>query len=251
MESQKRWGMVVWAGLFAVMAIGTAVATHYFENKKNNPDIVASGNVADWKSVSNFVNADGSNAALSSGQISKDLYSSYLALAQKGQFTAAEKDKMISDLVERHVSNPAVVPNITVSNLNVQTGVSVTKYAELFAVIMSQASKAKQYELDLFTHTVALRNANGTPALQESANLYLRIAAALLVMEVPPEVATEHLEVVKSVGALGRVVDVMANWHGDPIQALEEVDTFNKTENYVSASVDTLVSKIITLQKAP
>lgn len=243
--------MVVWAGLFAVMAIGTAVATHYFENKKNTSNIVAAGsNIADWKSVSNFVNADGSNAALSSGQISKDLYSSYLALAQKGQFTAAEKDKMISDLVERHVTNPAVVPNITVSNLNVQAGVSITKYAELFAVIMSQASQAKQYELDLFTRTVAARNVNGTPALQESANLYLRIAAALLVMEVPPEVAVEHLEVVKSVGALGRVVDVMANWHGDPIQALEEVDVFNKTENYVSVSVDVLVSKIITLQKA-
>ena len=30
----------------------------------------------------------------------------------------------------------------------------------------------------------------------------------------------------------------MAEWNGDPIEALTEADTFNKAQQYVTASVD-------------
>ena len=67
-------------------------------------------------------------------------------------------------------------------------------------------------------------------------------------MEVPKAVATEHLEVVKSVGALARAVENMAKWKGDPIEALSDVDTFNKAKSYTEGSVDTLLLAVMAFQ---
>jgi hypothetical protein len=57
------------------------------------------------------------------------------------------------------------------------------------------------------------------------------------------------LEAVKSVGALAKAVENMAEWQGDPIEALSEMDTFNKAEDYVEASVSNLADAIETLKK--
>ncbi|TAJ13904.1 hypothetical protein EPO56_02840 [Patescibacteria group bacterium] len=250
MESRKQWGMVFWAGLFALIAIGTALTTSYFENTvKNDPVVRASSDSDAWKAVSDYVASQEGFVAPNTDSISKDLYSNYLALASRGSFSSAELDGMVAAIVEKNTTAPAVVPVITIQNLNLQQNTSLDTYGKLFSVILSKSSEAQKYELEVFTRTVGQNNANGTPVLTQNSELYARIAAALLVMETPPSIASEHLEVVKSIGALARVVDQMGRWKGDPIQALQIVDTFNKTERYVEASIDAWITKITALEK--
>lgn len=246
MESQKNWGMVVVAGLFAVAVIGFA-SLHYIDSKNQKTKNLGStkGLLADWRGISDTP----TTTAPTSQAISKDLYTSYGTLIKDGEFTAADRDRMLEELVSRHVTNPAVVPNVTLAHLNVSSTASVDTYTKLFAVIMSRSMLVKEYELNVFARTVGTQNVKGTPELQETATLYRNIAAALLVMEVPPSLATKHLEAIKSVGALAKAVENMATWKGDPIDALAEIDTFNKAEAYVQNSVNDLLVTVTTLQK--
>ena len=145
-------------------------------------------------------------------------------------------------MVEKNVQPIAVVPNISLTDLNVKPNAPVATYLELLSVIIGQSSQVKQYEVDVFSQTVSNNVTTGTPTLAEDAALYRRIAAALLIMEVPQSLASQHLELVKSVGALGNAVADMPAWKGDPIQALEYIDAFNKAESYVQNSVDTLLA---------
>lgn len=247
MESQKNWGMVVLAGLFAIVVIGFASFQHYSSKNPSTKDpSPVKGLLADFGGTSNT----GKVSPLSTSEsISKDLYSSYGTLIKDGQFTAEDRDRMLQELVNRHITNPAVVPNVTLSHLNVSPSTSVDTYTKLFAVIVSRSMLVKEYEINVFARTVGTQNIAGTPELQETATLYRNIAAALLVMEVPSSLAVQHLETVKSVGALAKAVENMAVWKGDPIDALSQVDTFNKAESYVEFSVNDLLATVSTLKK--
>jgi hypothetical protein len=243
MKSRNKWGGVIWAGVFAAFAIGLSVLSYSSTHGKGGNALIpagSSGSPADMQPLSTPLTS----------AISADLYSNYAALSsQNGSVTPEERDAMLAELVKKHVANPQVVPNISLADLNVQNSASLDAYAKLLGIILNQSSQVKEYELAVFTKTITAGNANGTPALALSADLYTRIAAALLVMEVPRALAPQHLEAVKSVGALAKAVENMAEWQGDPIEALSEMDTFNKAEDYVEASVSNLADAIETLKK--
>ncbi|MES2134746.1 MAG: hypothetical protein V4449_00695 [Patescibacteria group bacterium] len=248
METRKKWGGSFLAVIFALLMIGGA-SFYYFQNQPaKDASRLGEGNLGDWQKVSSTALNASSNLNTSES-LSTDLYNNYLDLAQSGTFTALERDAMLADLAKRHITTPAIVPIINLADLNASNTASLDVYVKLFAVIMSQASLVKKYEVAVFTESVTAGNIHGTPALQETAELYKRIAASLLVMEVPVKLAPQHLEAVKSVGALAKAVENMANWKGDPIQALTDVDTFNKAQVYVTNSMDTLAVAIVTLQK--
>lgn len=244
MESQNKWGSVVWAGVFAIFAIGLSFVSYNFAHNRDSASTPETQNivVGDTSTSSTYVSTPLTSA------LSTELYQNYAALSANGTVTPEERDAMLTKLVEKHVANPKVVPNIVLADLNIQSTASLDTYTKLLGIILGQASQVKEYELAVFTKTVTAGNAHGTPALAASADLYTRIAAALLVMEVPKELASEHLEVVKSVGALAKAVQNMAEWQGDPIESLSEIDTFNKAEDYVETSVSNLADSIETLK---
>jgi len=235
------------AVIFAVAVIGAA-SSYYFQSQPNKGAPLPQGVVLqDWQSVSST--AAGSSSGNISAALSSDLYSNYLQLAESGEFTAAERDAMLAALAKKHAASPAVVPVINLADLNTSETASLDTYTKLFAVIVSQASLVKKYEVTLFTEAVINNDTDGIPALQGTADLYKKIAASLLVMEVPAKLAPQHLEAVKSVGALAKAVENMAEWGGDPIEALSDVDTFNKAQSYVTNSMDALLVSITALQK--
>lgn len=250
METRKRWGIVHVAVIFALLTIGTAAATFYFEKKEKNATIIAiAQHFGSGQGLSNTVgSAPGPGASLSDA-LSNDLNTQYGTLLQKGTFTSAERDQMLSDLANKYVSDPAVVPVISLTDLNVQASTSLSSYIQLLAVILSQSGQVKEYELDVFANTVQSRTTTGTPKLIADADLYQHIAAAILAMEVPAAVAPQHLEVVKSVGALSKAVALMGSWNGDPIEGLIYVDTFNKAQAYSQSSINTLIAAVQKLQQ--
>ncbi|MBV9435054.1 MAG: hypothetical protein JOZ44_03325 [Acidobacteria bacterium] len=176
-----------------------------------------------------------------SSGLSNDVAQGYIALTAKGTFTAQERDAMIAQAIQKNVSIPSVVPIVSQADLTIGT-TSVGSYLALLSTILNRSTSVKHYELDVFTNTVANDNASGTPELANDANLYKRIAAAILVMEVPPQLAEQHLEVVRSMGALANATEKLSTWNGDPIDALTLADTFNKAEAYMETSIDALLA---------
>jgi len=120
---------------------------------------------------------------------------------------------------------------------------------QLLAVILAQGGRVKEYEMNVFARTVGDQVTTGTPELAADAALYDEIAASLLIMDTPPAVAPQHLEVVKSVGALAKATALLATWNGDPIQGLADVDAFDKAEAYVTNSVNDLLATVKQLEQ--
>lgn len=245
MEAKNKWQRVVWAGVFAVAVIGLSLISYAFEHSKKNSDVAVSQTP---NTVSPSQKSPSNTEPLTS-VISNDLLASYANLAGDGVVTPAERDQMLADLVKKHVANQKIVPNISLTDLNVSDTVTLDSYTKLLAIVLGQGLRVKNYELGVFTKTVTAGNTNGTPELQEDADLYTRIAAALLAMEVPKALAPQHLEAVKSIGALAKAVGNMSEWQGDSIEALQESDTFNKAEGYVQSSVGNLTDALDALKQ--
>lgn len=244
METRSRWGIVYVAVAFAVVAIVVALSINYFEKKAQAAEAIAiSKNFIAGGTLSSTVSASSTpQEPPVSEALSQDLYTQYSSLASNGQFSAKDESDMLAGLVKSHVANQNVVPYITETDLNIAATSSPDTYMKLLAVILTQSDAVKEYELNVFTRTVENGTTTGTPELQADADLYQRIAAALLVMEVPAALADKHLEVVKSVGALSKAVANMGSWSGDPIEAMTDVDTFNKSLAYVQTSVDAVTA---------
>ncbi len=244
MKAHKRWGRIAIAAIFAVAAIGVASFNSYAKGQAG-----AAGGVegfSNWKNVSSTVGEKGATR-----ELSQDIFDEYTALVASGNYTEKERGEVLAAAVAEHVTPQNIVPNISPADLNVQAGVSLDTYAKLFAVIMNEAGKVKEYEPDVFARLVVSGDMESGRALAAASDLYKRIAAALLVMEVPPELSTEHLEVVKSVATLAKAVENMAAWNRDPIEALVLVDTFNRSEIYVEMSVEALTAAVENRKKQP
>jgi len=239
MESRNSWGVVYVAAVFAVVIVGGALAVRLFGGGHTAPAAANSAN-------GQLAAAPSQPASGLSQTLSQDLYTGYANLAQQGTPTAAEQQQLVANVIAKDVQPQNVVPNLAQSQLNVVATASLQNYISLVAVILNQSSQIREDESYVFANTVQNNVTGGTPALMADANLYSRMAAALLVMPVPPTVAPQHLEMVKSVAALGNAIKNMGQWKGDPAEALTEVDTFNKARAYAENSASALTAAVNT-----
>jgi len=252
MKSRGSWGIVYVAVIFALIAVGVASGTYYFEKKaKQNAIVSVAKTVSDWHGLSDIASSSASSDSSSVSQaVSEDLYTQYANLTAQGTFTTKERDQMLADIAAGHVSEPPIVPNISLTDLNLQATTSLSSYLQLVAVILAQSGRVKEYELNVFARSVENNVTSGTQELADDAALYQEIGTALLIMDTPPAVAPQHLELVKSVGALAKATALLATWNGDPINGLVYVDAFNKAEAYVTASVNAVVATVQKLQQS-
>ena len=243
MESRNSWGIVYVAAAFAIVIIGATLMTVYLQKKQNDAQVASiAANLIQTPVIADTASSSLPDTMQTSQTVSSDLFNKYSDLLNNGSFTAQEVNQASAAVAKADVQPAAVVPNISLADLNVKDGAPVSTYLQLLSVIMSQSSQVQEYEVSVFSRSVTNDVTTGTPTLADDAALYRRIAAALLIMEVPKSLATEHLDLVKSVGALGNAVADMASWKGDPVEALVYIDAFNKAESYVQNSVDTLLA---------
>lgn len=236
------------AAIFALLCVGGGIFIHYSAGKtKGAATPPATSPVSSWQGIASTSTAP---APTLSQTLSGNLYAQYMNLAGQGTFTAAERDQMLASLAKNNVTEPAIVPDIGLGDLSIVATTSLDSYMQLLAVVLAQGGQVKEYELNVFARTLQNQVTSGTPELAADADLYQRIAAAALVMDVPASVAPQHLEIVKSVGALSKAVSLLATWNGDPIEGLTYVDAFNKAQAYVTNSVNALLAAVQKLQKA-
>lgn len=240
MKTRNSWGIVYVSVFIGLLIIASAYGAYRFEQTPEG-NVIGSGTSANGKDVGV---SPGTSSTTISSTMAQDLYSGYLNLTQQGTFTAQQQTQMLSSIVSKDVPPENVVPQLSVSNLNVVPNTPIQNYISLVALILNQSTQIKQDDSYVFSNTVQDQITTGTPTLIQDANVYQRIAAALLVMPVPPSVENEHLELVKSIGGLSNSVRNMGTWSGDPIEALTEVDTYNKVKAYVENSSNALLAAV-------
>lgn len=251
MKTQNGWGVVLLAGGFSLLAISVAGATYFFENKPEKPGVVAVPNndiagvqadtAADWKaSLERFTSSS------QSGLSPTDLLGLKLGEEYANETRSEdERQEALSRLIAEYVptfnSHEATV---SLGDLSIRTEAALDVYAELTLIILRESARVREYELVSFSRAVREGNNAGIPELKEAATVYKRISQALVLVDVPPSVANEHLAVINSLGSLANIVSRMGGWTGDPLTGLSYLDSFITAENAVAASVETLFDAI-------
>lgn len=277
MESRKGWGIVIGAGIFAVLAIGVALGTYFFESRESVSGLVAGGpNDTDrdglttaeelaWGTDPNNPDSDGDGIAdgaevdlLASPTIAGSSINPYetktpgtvvasgIAKAQLSMEAGASEGEVkaaIATLADE-VGFPDLEETIATSEMNVNEKLSMKLYSEILYEILRESVVVRQSELGLFRKAVTSRNYSGTPELKDAARTYKDIEAALIAMEVPPVVVVEHTELVNAVGTLANIVGAMASWSGDPFAGIIYIEAFTATQQRLEESISLLGDKV-------
>jgi len=243
------------AGGFALVAIAVAGATYFFENKPPaDPAIVAvpssagtpsgAGQNADWQKTLLSVIDQEHQGISPTTKIALEISNQYDSVFVNKESTPSERSQALSALIEKNVVKPTVNAPVGFSELTIRQDAALDVYAQLVVLILRQSSNVREYELVSFSRAIRQQNYSGTPELKEAAAIYARIRNALIAVEVPTSVATEHLAVVNSLGSLANIVNAMSKWNGDPITGLTYLDSFIAAENSLAQSVNSLLNKL-------
>ncbi len=255
METRAHWGPVIFAGIFAVLLI---IVTYFFSTQET----VGSAPVGEVRVASPTHSTDNewrtaleavARPAPSTGpyrapeelgttpSMSQELVASYLSLKST---PGASTDAALADIVSRNVT--VLTRNDTYTLAAVRTGtITLEAYAQTIGDAMERASTVHEYELSVFSRTVAEGRTTGTPALAASARTYRGIEATLASAVVPKELNVAHLELLQSIAFLAYTTELMAEWSGDPVDALSYVDGFIKAEREVKSAFNALFTAMI------
>jgi hypothetical protein len=257
METQNRWGFVLLAGGFAVLAIGVATATYVFENRvEKKPALIAVQSeevleeetaretLEDWTKTLEVISENPTRGLSPTDILGLELSEKYGTTFKEGSLTADDQAKVISQIIDGSVPKLALEEEVFLSDLSIRNEAVLDVYGQLTLIILREASKVREYELVSFSRAIRNKNYTGVPELKEAATIYKKIKNALVLVEVPPSLAREHLAVVNSVGSLANIVSLMGRWNGDPITGLSYLDAFLAAEDSLARNVDALFSRI-------
>lgn len=279
MEIRKGWGIVIGAGIFAVLAIGVALGTYFFEDSKKIAGLEAGGpNDTDrdglttaeelaWGTDPNNADTDGDGVAdgaevdlLASPTIAGSSINPFetnavapgatiasgIAKAQLSINAGASESEVktaIASLAEE-IDFPDLEENIAVTDLRVTEGMSMKLYSEIVYEILRESLAVRQSELALFRKAITSKNHSGTLELKDAARTYKSIQAALIGMQVPPAVVVEHVALVNATGTLANIVGAMGSWSGDPFAGIIYLEAFTATQQQLEASITALGDKV-------
>ncbi|MBX9765438.1 thrombospondin type 3 repeat-containing protein [Patescibacteria group bacterium] len=286
METRKSWGTVVWAVVFAVVAVGVSLGTYLFENgggAKTTLQAGGAGGPADadgdglqtweevvWKTDPTKKDSDGdgvsdgaeifqgTDPAVSNegtlGTATPSQTTSFVgsvAAAEsyiaQNKLTPEEQESVRMAAIQTSVSLPKVSGQVPYSALTVVESRSLSAYAQSVVATLKFATLVRENELTLFKKAMEENNYSGTTQLKNVAILYKKIAAALLAIEVPRSLAVEHLALINAIDGLANTVNLMAGWQGDPVQSLTYMDTFIREQARVEDATNSLFAKISNL----
>lgn len=275
-----KWGNVTLAILFAVLVIGTAAATYFFEG--NNPRLSLSGGTSGgdedrdgltlaeervWKTDPKNADTDGDGASdgaevragtdpLMAGA-SLNPYEAWGILtptetffSNSGGFFTADNvtEEAIWTAAYKNAGQKTSLPDFketfTIADLNINPNLSVDLYGGIVYRMLKESVNIRQYELLTFARAASNQNYYGIPELREAATVYRDIEAGLLAMQVPPQLAAEHVKVINSLGALANIVSAMGAWSGDPFAGLAYSDAFLIAESELEKDTIALFTKI-------
>ena len=135
------------------------------------------------------------------------------------------------------------------SQLRVSPSATLDTYMGSLGAALGKSAEVKEYELLSFSRAVGKQDYNGTPELGAAALTYRGVEQDLLRMDVPTDLRVQHLELLQAVSLLAQTTGLLANWSGDPIDALAYIDAFSKAERSVQLAINNVFAQVTKIGK--
>lgn len=181
--------------------------------------------------------------------LARELFANYANIRSGGGISQSELDSELGDILSRRLLEQAEAKTYTLTALKIEGDVSVVAYEGSLATILNGANAVREYELNVFARAVGNTNTIELLKLKTAALVYEDIVKKLVVLEVPTDIANEHLAVINDVSALAAATTALGDWGGDPLDALVLVNNFSSAETNVEESLGRLYTFLRALKK--
>ncbi len=263
MENRNRLGMIIGAGVFALIAIGIASFT-YFSGTTPSANPAVSPVVSAPQDKSGFSAWEetlrtiaGKNATGTSGEdlsnykapenlsptdaLGRELYAKYLVLAQSGKLGTPDEASAIADIINNHVAAPAsktyAEKDLTIGSASDATAIAAYRKAVVAAI--ADADRVPEYELITFNTLMETRGgAQASQRLLNDAAIYRGIITKLLKIPVPPTLVKNHLGLINALSSLVDSIGILRTSYADPLTALVSTGGFARAEEALRTTFD-------------
>lgn len=181
--------------------------------------------------------------------LARELFVGYASARQDGSVNKDEIEDAITTIVERHTAESSSAKHYTLADIQIENDVNLDAYASSVTKALRDAGQVREYELSVFARAIEKENNEELQKLAETAKIYTAIKNKLLALEVPGDVAPEHLAFVNSMEGLAHEIQRMSEWGGDPLDALVLVGTYGTAEDDMVGALDALFAFMETLKK--
>lgn len=245
----KPYGTIVVGALIALGAVGTALGAVYWERRTPS----ALPETASWRTAFDAIagSVEGRRAPAefrTSEAIALEFAEAYRTLETEGRLDTPEATEVVREIVARNVVTVDSKETYTPSSF--KTGNDIGAYLETVGATLGYSTAVQQYELVVFAEAVGRNDFNGSPKLAAAASVYRKIEADLVKISVPTELLQEHAALTNSMAFLAQTTEYLAEWTGDPVDALAFVDAFIRAEQSFEKSFSTLVARAEALLNA-
>lgn len=258
MERRPQIGMLFVAGVVALGAIGTAYATVRYESKAKPATVTvteAPRSSSNWQEELLAVNpASGADEYTPAPSLSptdalaRKLFVEYAGAHSGGSLDMSKLNDALAKAAAEAVP-PTSPKTYALKDLRIEHDVSLAAYQGALASAFKSASAVREYEPATFARAINERNDTDLAKLRSAGMIYGGIRDRLASMQVPADVAEEHLAVVNAVSALGAADLALGGWGGDPLAALTAVNAYVAAEGEARDSMNTLYALIRALEK--
>lgn len=182
--------------------------------------------------------------------LAREVFSRYAELKNDGSLTVSETNEALAELVQSRLGEARVNAPVHVrSELTVESDVSLDAYESSLIAALNEASRVREYELNVFARAVSENKNTELAKLRTTAIIYQSIRERLLTLEVPTRVADDHLALVNALAAIETSTMELGRWTGDPLDALVLVNNFSESETSMRTSMSDLFTRLSILKK--
>src|SRR3989344_6078659 len=83
---------------------------------------------------------DDPNKLSTTETLARDLYVEYATLAEKGTFTADERDQVFAEVIKRDITPPDLTQSLVLSDIKIKADTTVDTYTALVTVILRESA---------------------------------------------------------------------------------------------------------------
>lgn len=165
-------------------------------------------------------------------QLAQTFFSQYIASKNNGTLSKTNK-QIILDTAVSQVASTNNVTKYTKANLRISTNNSaeaLKAYGNSITVGAQNNSKETiRQELSVLATAIDEEDPNELKNLEGAIKLYETIINTYLIMEVPSELTTVHLDIINNLSAIKNDVEKMKLIFSDALQAILAIDDYKKS----------------------
>lgn len=188
-------------------------------------------------------------------QFSQEFFKSYVAAGGGGQLSAEKQDALIANLMKDFGARASAVlsSKYTIVSVRTNPNISVLQYADNVESILrkNDVKQAEGNPVVLMADLIQNNSESARPKLKKLATAYASVTSDLLTVNVPPQLANDHLTLVRSFDEMGKATALITKYETDPVGVLGALSIYQPSSTAILLAFKDIAQIILAAGEPP